>query len=111
MKQFFKMFFASLLALIVGGVVLVGITIAMVIGAVKTAKTTRAEGPADVSSILLIETNKRLHEQGEKNSFPAFGGGQSYATGLYEVVAALRKAKDDDGIKGVLLKLEGGANG
>ena len=106
------MFFASLLALIVGSVIVVGITIAMVVSAVKSVKTAKTTSePTESASILTIETSHRLHEQSEQNSFASFSNDISYNTGLYEAIAALRKAKTDDNIKGILLKLEGGANG
>ncbi len=106
------MFFASLLALIVGSVVVVGITIAMIVSAIKSVKTAKTtSSPSESASILTIETDHRLHEQGEQNSFASFSNDISYNTGLYEAIGALRKAKTDDNIKGILLKLEGGANG
>ena len=105
------MFFASLLAMIVAGVVLVGITIGMVVSAVKSVKTQKTTARITEASILVLETDKRLHEQGEDNSFASFSNDISYSAGLYDVVRALKAAKTDDNIKGVLLKLEGGANG
>ncbi len=110
MRQFFKMFFASLLAMIVAGVILVGITIGLIISLASSAKTQKNAKPA-TASILLIETDRTLHEQGENNSFAAFSNDISYAAGLYDAVQALREAKKDNNIKAVLLKLEGSSNG
>src|SRR4051794_9404451 len=110
MKQFFKMFFASLLAMIVGGVILVGITIGMIVSAVNGVKSQKNTSKSSQASILVIETDKHLHEQGEDNSFASFSNDISHSAGLYDVITALKKAKDDANIKGVLLKLQGGAN-
>jgi protease-4 len=112
MKQFFKMFFASLLAVVVASVIVVGITIGMVVSAIKGAKSQKSTASAVTeSSILVFETNKRLHEQGENNSFASFSDDISYSAGLHDVVRALREAKTDKNIKALLLKLEGSNNG
>jgi protease-4 len=111
MKQFFKMFFASLLAVIVASVIVVALTISMVVSAVKSVKTQKNTADVQEASILVIETDKRLHELGENNSFASLSNDISYSAGLYDLIRALRKAKSDDNIKGVLLKLEGGSNG
>lgn len=105
------MFFASLLAMVVASVIIVGITIGMVVSAIKGAKTQRTTAKTvSGASILVLETDHRLHEQGEDNSFAAFSNDISYSSGLYDIIQALRHAKTDDNIKGVLLKLEGGSN-
>jgi protease-4 len=111
MKQFFKMFFASLLAMVIAGVILFVVAIGMIVSAVssmKTAKTTTSKNATQ--GILLIETDKRLHEQGARNSLAAFSNDVSYSVGLYDAIRALHEAKTDNNIKAVFLKLEGGAN-
>src|ERR1043166_1165736 len=110
MKQFFKMFFASLVAIIIGGILSIGILIGIIINAATQSKTEKNDllksGP-----LLVIETDKRLHEQGEKNSFSALSKDISYTAGLYDAIQAIHAAKDDKSIKGIVLKLEGSANG
>ena len=111
MKQFFKMFFASLLAMVVASVIVVGITIGMIVSAVKGVKTQKNTARVDAASILVIETDSRLHEQGEDNSFASLSNDISYSAGLYDVLRAIKNAKDDDNIKALLLKLNGSRNG
>jgi protease-4 len=110
MKQFFKMFFASLLAMIIGGVILVGITIGMIVTAINGVKTQKNTSKLSQASILVIDTDKHMHEQGEDNSFASLSNDISHSAGLYDVITSLKAAKDDANIKGVLLKLKGGAN-
>jgi len=110
MKQFFKMFFASLLAMVVAGLVVVGLIMGIIIAAVDSATSTATPNVTS-NSILLIETDKGLHEQGEENSLAAFGGESSYSAGLFETIHAIRAAKTDNNIKGILLKLQGASNG
>lgn len=112
MKQFFKMFFASLLAVVVASVIVVGITIGMVVSAIKGVKEQKTTAsPVTEESILVLETDKKLHEQGESNSFAPFSNDISYSAGLYDVVSALHEAKEDKKIKAILIKMEGGSNG
>ena len=111
MKQFFKMFFASLLAMIVASVIVVGITVGMIVSAVKGVKTQKNTARVESASILVIETDKRLHEQGEQNSLASLSNDISYSAGLYDVIRAIKAAKDDENIKALLLKLNGGRNG
>jgi protease-4 len=112
MKQFFKMFFASLLAMIVASVIIAGIAIGMIVSAIKSAGTQKTTAKSlHESSILVLGTGHRLHEQGEDNSFSAFSNDISYSAGLHDIIVALHKAKTDDNVRAVLLKLEGGVNG
>ncbi len=106
------MFFASLLAMVVASVIIVGITIGMVVSAVKSAKTAKTTTKSITeASILVLETDQHLHEQGEDNSFASFSDDISYHAGLRDIIRALGEAKKDDNIKAVLLKLQGGSNG
>ena len=111
MKQFFKMFFASMLAMIIGGVILVGITIGLIVNAVSKADEAGTKVEIADNSVLVIDLDKAFHEQGEKNSFAAFSDDDAYSAGVYDVVHSLEKAKDDDKIDGVLIKLSGTPNG
>ncbi|MEO6831485.1 MAG: signal peptide peptidase SppA [Chitinophagaceae bacterium] len=111
MKQFFKMFFASMLAMIVASVVIVGIMIAMITKAVSEIGSQKSKPSLLSASILLIQTSDQLHELGRDNAFATFSKGASYNAGLYDVVRALKAAKTDDNIKGIALRLDGGANG
>lgn len=110
MKQFFKMFFASLLAMIVAGVILTGVFVGGILALVSSAKNTRSEVLVKEHSILEIDLDKGLHEQGEVNSLAAFAGGKAYDVGLYEVIKAIRHAATDDKIDGILIRTGGTPN-
>ena len=111
MAQFFKMFFASLLAMVVAGILIVGFFIAGSIALVNSAKKgARTTGDGNGRGVLVLDLTSRFHEQGERNSFP-FGGADENTAGLFETTAALRKAATDDGIKAVLIKTGGTPNG
>lgn len=106
MKQFFKMFFASLLAIIIAGVIMVGFLIGSLIG----LATKSNENKTKDNSVLVIDLQKRLHEQKQVNPFAIFTDDNGNA-GLYDAMQAIKHAKTDDKIKGILIKLEGGSNG
>ena len=109
MKEFFKMFFASLFAMIVGGFVLVGLIIAGV-SAVSKAITDKEEKKSD-GTVLVIDLNKHIHEQGKSNTLAILNKNESYEAGLYDMMQAVAYAKTDAGIKGILIKLSPSPNG
>ncbi|MBL7717491.1 MAG: signal peptide peptidase SppA [Flavipsychrobacter sp.] len=110
MKQFFKMFFASLLAIVVSGVIVFGLLIGMAVSMVSEASD-KEDKTVAANSVLVIDLSKRLHEQGEKNSLAAFSNGDAYTAGLYDAVKAITYAKTDDKIKGILIKMNPASNG
>lgn len=112
MKQFFKMFFASLLAMVVAGVIVFGFIIAMVVSAVKDVSSEDKESTSvSKGSILVVDMDKGMHEQGEKNSMAAFSGDDAYSAGLYDAIKAINYAKTDDNVSGILIKIGSAGNG
>lgn len=111
MKQFFKMFFASLLAMIVAGVIVVAVFVGLIIGAVNSAMKAKPETTVASNSVLLIDMKTHFTEQPYENSFAALLGESDYRPGVYDVVRSLEKAKTDDKIKGLVLKLNPTPNG
>lgn len=110
MKQFFKMFFASLLALVLGSVLVVILVIGIIASFASSAKEEK-ETKVDANSILVIETDKQIHESSEKNSFAFFSESSGYAPGLYEIVQSLKQAKEDKNINGIFIKVGMEPNG
>lgn len=111
MKQFFKMFFASLLAMVVAGVIVVAVFVGLIIGAVNSAMKAKPKTEVAANSVLFIDMKSRFGEQSRENSLALFMGEGSYNPGLYDVVRSLEKAKGDDHIKGLVLRLNPTPNG
>lgn len=109
MKEFFRSFFASLLAIIVSGFLFVMFIFMIAVGIAKSVKDKDAKPIA--GSILRIDLTKRIHEIGESNPFAAFSEGDSYRAGLYDIISAIDEAKSDGSIKGIYLKLGPSPNG
>ncbi len=105
------MFFASLFAMVVSGVILIIIFIAAISSMISKATNKEVTNTVDKGSVLYLDLGKRMHEQGEENSLAAFNNGDAFSAGVYEVTKALEKAKTDDNIKGILLRVDDNANG
>src|ERR1035437_2172086 len=100
MKEFFKMFFASMLAMIIMGVIGIGLIIGIIAGV--TSSLTEKENKKSNGNVRVIDMSKRIHEQGESNSFAVFSNGNDYVPGLYDIMKAITHAKTDANIKGIL---------
>jgi protease-4 len=105
MRQFLKYVLATVVGLLlfsfVGFLLLVGFTAAL---------TSSTDKKTDVkeNSVLKIDLDKPIQERGEDNPFNGFGpfNGTSDALGLIEIKQALKKAKEDNNIKGIYLQTE-----
>lgn len=112
MKQFFKMFFASLLAMIVAGVIVVAVFVGLVVSAVNSAvSSTKVKHVVADKSVLLIDTKSTFSEQPSENSLAFLTDESGYRAGLFDVIRSLEKAKTDNHIKGVILRLNPTMNG
>lgn len=109
MKEFFKMFFASILAMIIMGIIGVGLLIAGIVG--LSGSLTEKDNKKASGDVLVIDLAKRIHEQSEINSFAVFGDGSDFEPGIYDITKALNHAKTDAAIKGVYIKLSNTPNG
>jgi protease-4 len=106
MKSFFKIFFASLLAIIVFCVLAFFIMAWIVGGALQPSKP-------DLGSkgVLVLDLNTAFNEQGQDNPVNSFADKSSYTPGLYDVVRMLHYAKYDSTIKGLYIKADDNGNG
>ena len=109
MKQFFKMFFASLLAMIIAGFIVIGLIIAGIAGLSKAVMD--KEDKNSNGNVLVIDMSKQIHETGQVNSLAMLSDGAAYESGLYDMLKAIARAKSDNNIKGILLKLSPSPNG
>lgn len=112
MKQFFKMFFASFLAIIISGVVLFGLFIAS-IASLSKAFSREEDGNAKVSekTVLVMDLEDVIHERGMRNSFASITGDPAYQAGVYDLLKALKHAQTDSKVHGMLIKTSMSPNG
>ncbi|MPQ45469.1 signal peptide peptidase SppA [Marinifilum sp. N1E240] len=107
MKSFFKFTFASILGVILGGILLLFLGIMMLVGIASSA-----DKPVVVKnkSILEIKLNKQLADRGTDNPFDGFdipGMSDKSSIGLNTILESIEKAKTDDNIKGIYLNISG----
>lgn len=107
MRSFFKIFFASLLALLVF-VFLAFVVLLIIIG----SATSREKPDIGSKGVLVLDISQNFDEQGKKNAIGSFTGDASAdVPGLYDVVRLLHHAKTDSAVKGLLIKAEDNPNG
>ena len=100
MAGFFKMFFASLLALIVFCFIGFFIFLALIAG------LTSAEKPlVEKNSVLVLNIGQQFNEQEVDNPLASFTGNPELnVPGVYDVVRLLHRAADDASIKGIYIQ-------
>jgi protease IV len=101
MKQFFKIFFASLLA----GISMIFIGFLLVAGIIASLSS-KSETKLEDNSVMRLNLNLIINERSIDNPFAnldLFGENQS-SGGLYEIIEAIETAKNDDRIKGIYLQ-------
>jgi protease-4 len=111
MRQFFKIFFASFLALTVFTIIAFIIMIGW-IAALASSVTTDKPSSIGGKGILYLDLGQAIHEQGQDNPLSALNADDQYDTpGLYDIVRLVKYAKTDSSIKGIYLKCAENANG
>ena len=107
MRSFFKIFFASLLALFIFTILFV------VIGVWIVSSTTSPSKPnIGDKGVLVLDLSNTFSEQGKQNPLGSITGDASAnIPGLHDVVRLLHYAKSDSAIKGLMIKAGDNANG
>ena len=100
MKDFFKFTFASVLGVLLASIVLVILGIATMVGMVASSDT---ETFVQDNSILIIDFEGKLTERAEENPLQQIFNEASFNYGLNDVIASIKKAKENENIKGIYL--------
>ena len=106
MKQFFKFMFASMLGTFLT-LIITFIMLALIIGAAIMASS-KPDTTIPQNAILRLTLDTSIPERSTNNPFADFGLGgigNQQIPGLYETVNAIKHAKEDTNIKGILLDL------
>ena len=107
MKSFFKIFFASLLALIIFTVMGFFLLIGIVALASSDEKST-----IDAKAVLVLDLSTNFPEQSKDDPFSAFmNKTENDIPSLYDVVRMIKAAKNDTLVKGIYIQCAGNANG
>lgn len=116
MKQFFGAFFGSILGILITGIVTTLIFVFAIIGSLKESVSMGDDKTytAKDNSVLRLNLNGEIKERGVKNPFGELDLGPlmpQEAVGLNDIIANLKKAKNDKHIKGIYLEVSDPAAG
>ncbi|MBU3744473.1 MAG: signal peptide peptidase SppA [Sediminibacterium sp.] len=107
MKSFFKIFFASLLALIIFTVM----GFFLLIGIVSLASS-EDKSTIDSRAVLVLDLSQSFPEQSKNDPFAAFmNKTENEIPSLYDMVRMIRAAKTDTLVKGIYIQCSDNANG
>jgi protease-4 len=105
MNSFFKMFFASLLSIVVFCLILFFLMAAAVGSLASKDKPEVAD-----KSVLVLDLSQHFSEQKQENPLSVISA-DGEVPGLFDVVRLIANAKKDDKISGILIKAERNGNG
>jgi protease-4 len=111
MRNFFKIFFASFLAMIVFAIIGVLVIIGSM-GALINGLSSSREMSTGSKAVLVLDLGQNFQEQTRENPIALFSAGDQYDyPGLYDVVRMIRYAKSDSSVKGIYIKCSENGNG
>ncbi|SNR82718.1 signal peptide peptidase SppA [Hymenobacter mucosus] len=102
MRQFFKYVLATITGIFILGL----LSIILLVGIVVSLASSDKEVTVASNSVLELTLDKPLGERSFDNPLSGFTGGQASSIGLDELKATIRRAKEDEDIKGIFLNLE-----
>lgn len=101
MKDFLKFTLATLTGIIVSSVVLFFISILVFFSMVSSSES---ETQVRKNSIMMLDLNGTLAERSQDNPFDLFMGDDNKTYGLDDVLSSIKKAKENDDIKGIYIE-------
>jgi protease IV len=105
MRGFFKIFFASLLALIVFCLLIVFFLVAM-----AGSLSSKDKPVVAAQSVLVLDLSQHFAEQVQENPFSILSGENKDIPGLYDVIRLVKKAGADKNIAGLYIIANNNAN-
>lgn len=104
MREFIK----SVAATMTGVALLIGIAIALgIVSIIGMAASSSSSVPVKDGSVFTLVLGNTIEERGSEDPMQLLTGGESTVDGLNDIVASIRKAKDNDKIKGIYLQADG----
>lgn len=100
MKDFFKYTAATVVGIIVFTIVCVALSVMSIVGMVASASATQA---VEKNSVLVLKLNGSIDEQGTDNTIGKLTGNYIPSTGLNDILSTIKKAKDEENIKGIYI--------
>ncbi len=101
MKDFIKFTFASMLGVVLAGIVFTILGIVTMVGMVASSDT---ETTVKENSIFVLNLEGSLSERIQDNPISSIMGKEFTELGLDDILASIKKAKDNENIKGIYLQ-------
>ena len=101
MKDFLKFTLASLIGVILAGIVLTILGLITVVGMVASSDS---ETIVKDNSVFVLDLKGNLSERVQENPLQQLLGEEFEAYGLDDILASIKKAKDNDKIKGIYIQ-------
>ncbi|HTQ27369.1 MAG TPA: signal peptide peptidase SppA [Puia sp.] len=107
MRNFFKIFFASILALVVFTLIMGLIMVAWISGIASSQKAETGS-----RAVLVLDLGQQFRERMQENPLAELGADEQYdVPGVYDVLRLIRHAKQDTAVKGIYIKCNANPNG
>lgn len=100
MKDFFKYTAATVAGIIIFTIVCVALSVMSIVGMVASASATQS---VEKNSVLVLKLNGSIDEQGTDNTIGKLTDNYIPSTGLNDILSAIKKAKDEENIKGIYI--------
>lgn len=101
MKDFLKFTLATVTGIIISSVVLFFISILVVFSMVSSSES---ETQVRKNSIMMLDLDGTLEERSQENPFDFLMGEDNRNYGLDDILASIKKAKENDDIKGIYIQ-------
>ena len=101
MKDFVKYMLATVAGLFVFGIIVTALSVMSLVGMVASTESTTV---VDDNSVLVINLSGIIDEQSQDNLVGELIGSTVGSSGLNDMLNAIRKAKDNDRIKGIYIQ-------
>ena len=101
MKDFFKYVLATIVGIVLLGLIMTFFGVLSVVGMITSEQATTN---VSKNSVLVMKLNGQMDEQVTPNLMGRFMGEQTQSLGLQETLTAIRKAKNNDNVKGIYIE-------
>lgn len=101
MKEFFKQVSATVVGIVVFSLIVGVIGLMSIVGMVASGQNTKNIGD---NSVLVLNLSGIIEERGSDNILGRLTGNSMNNLGLDDILSAIRKAKDNDKIKGIYIE-------
>ena len=101
MKDFLKYTAATIVGLLIFTIIIVAIGMMSIVGMIASGSSS---APISDNSVMVLSLNGTLEERSETDVMSSLMGGDTSSTGLDEVLNAIKKAKENNNIKGIYIE-------